>query len=169
MKVNLRIGKRLLPLILFVYIILLFKLIILKYMPLSMFIEEMIDSPVWHLLPRPFEQCNFIPLNTIKLYINGYGLINQNIIINNILGNILLFIPVGLLAELSKIKRNRAIAVFIGGFVLSLVFEVLQYISGMGICDVDDVILNTFGVLIGIIIGLIVIRILKRNEEKMED
>ena len=169
MKVNLRIGKRLLPLILFVYIVLLFKLIILKFMPFSMFIEEMLDSPIWHLLPRPFEQCNFIPLNTIKLYINGYGLINQNIIIDNILGNILLFIPIGLLPMLSKSSKGRAFSVFIGGLILSLLFEVLQYISGMGVCDIDDIILNTFGVLIGIIIGLIVIRSMKKTEEEMED
>ena len=167
-KKNQKIKKITMSVILILYILLLFKLIILKHMSVSLFIDEMINSSIWHMLPRPFEQYNLVPFDTIKLFMNSYGLINPKIIINNILGNVLLFVPLGYLLKIVFNKKINIILLFIIGVSFSLTFEVMQYISGFGILDIDDLILNSIGIIIGLIVGAITIFFMKKSE-KMEE
>ena len=68
--------------------------------------------------------------------------------------NIALFIPLGYyLAELSgnaEEENHKGIAVTaIKCFALSLIIEVIQFISYRGLCDIDDLISNTLGGAIG--------------------
>lgn len=63
----------------------------------------------------------------------------------DILKNIWLFIPLG--AILYRIYPNRKILLIPLG--LSILIEIIQYISGIGFCELDDVISNTLGGLIG--------------------
>ena len=60
---------------------------------------------------------------------------------NNIIQNILLFIPLGLL-----IGGKRGI---IAGLLLSIGIELTQYIAVLGYCEFDDVLNNTIGAAIG--------------------
>ena len=60
---------------------------------------------------------------------------------NNIIQNILLFIPLGFL-----IGGKRGI---IAGVLLSIGIELTQYIAVLGYCEVDDVLNNTIGAAIG--------------------
>lgn len=60
---------------------------------------------------------------------------------NNIIQNILLFIPLGFL-----IGGKRGI---IAGLLLSIGIELTQYISVLGYCEFDDVLNNTIGAAIG--------------------
>lgn len=69
-------------------------------------------------------------------------------IVTIVLGNIMMFIPFGFLGwvtpELKKLKP------LIFGFISCVVIvEALQYFTRMGIFEIDDIILNTFGVYIG--------------------
>lgn len=66
----------------------------------------------------------------------------------NILGNILLFIPFGFLGILFKKLKNPKFLLPV--FILGISFvEFLQFISRRGFAEIDDVILNTIGVIIG--------------------
>ena len=60
---------------------------------------------------------------------------------NNIIQNILLFIPLGFL-----IGGKRGI---IAGALLSIGIELTQYIFSLGYCELDDVLNNTIGAAIG--------------------
>ena len=60
---------------------------------------------------------------------------------NNIIQNILLFIPLGFL-----IGGKRGI---IAGVLLSIGIELTQYIAVLGYCEFDDVLNNTIGAAIG--------------------
>ena len=60
---------------------------------------------------------------------------------NNIIQNILLFIPLGFL-----IGGKREI---IAGLLLSIGIELTQYIAVLGYCELDDVLNNTIGAAIG--------------------
>ncbi|MGE8535647.1 MAG: VanZ family protein [Chryseobacterium sp.] len=65
-----------------------------------------------------------------------------------VLGNIIMFIPFGFLGwifpDLKKLKP------LIFSFISCIVIvEALQYFTRMGIFEVDDIILNTFGVYLG--------------------
>ena len=89
---------------------------------------------------------NFVPFRTILPYLLGHkGLIIASI---NIVGNIILLIPIGFLLPFLLEKMNWKKAVLLA--VLSgLVIEGLQTILHVGIFDIDDVILNGLGFMIG--------------------
>ena len=69
----------------------------------------------------------------------------------NTLGNLLWFVPVGLFLR----KKPRYISL-LAGFLLSLTAETLQYLLSTGLPDVDDLLLNSLGALLGrLLSGLI--------------
>ena len=69
-------------------------------------------------------------------------------IIKIVVGNVVMFMPFGFLGwlfpRLQNLKEN--IFAFISAIVI---VEALQYFTRLGICEVDDIILNTFGVFLG--------------------
>ena len=89
----------------------------------------------------------------------------------NYFGNIFLFIPVGIifpncLKKLDSIKTNVLI-----GFIMSVIIELSQLLLFERFTDIDDVITNTFGVLIGSCIYFfflkkIIEKIKQKNKEK---
>lgn len=65
-----------------------------------------------------------------------------------VLGNIIMFIPFGFLGWV--IPELRKLKPLLFGFISCIVIvEALQYFTRMGIFEVDDILLNTFGVYIG--------------------
>lgn len=89
---------------------------------------------------------NLIPFKTILYYLLG----NNGLLIGgiNILGNIVALVPFGFLYSFvfTKISwRNRLILSLIAGSVI----EGSQVLLHVGIFDIDDVLLNGLGVLIG--------------------
>ncbi|MCI3939270.1 VanZ family protein [Chryseobacterium aahli] len=69
-------------------------------------------------------------------------------IIRVVLGNVVMFIPFGFLGwAFPQVKHlKNTIITFVSAIVI---VEALQYFSRLGIFEVDDVILNTFGVYLG--------------------
>ena len=77
--------------------------------------------------------------------------------------NIVLFVPYGVFIKIGR--KNLGVSALIG-FASSLVIEVVEYITGRGIFDVDDIILNTLGAVIGYLLAALFFRIRdKRREE----
>ena len=70
---------------------------------------------------------------------------------NQIFTNVIMFLPVGVLA--GSIWRWKGLWVATG---LSVLIEVLQLITARGLCEFDDVIHNCIGALIGIGIMMLV-------------
>lgn len=93
---------------------------------------------------------NIIPLRTITQYLTQSS--NRNITITNIWGNIEAFIPMGFLLPIIFKKLNKFKKVFASVLIVSLLIEVLQYITGTGASDIDDVILNVLGGILGYLI-----------------
>jgi glycopeptide antibiotics resistance protein len=89
---------------------------------------------------------NFVPFKTIVPLLIGRG--NHLIAMVNLFGNIIPFMPIGLLAPLmvQSISWQKALVL---GVVTGLTFEVMEVVFRVGIFDVDDVILNAFGVVVG--------------------
>lgn len=100
---------------------------------------------------------NLIPFKEIKRFIIKRDVLGSRAVWINIGGNIAAFIPFGLFAIplagfYIKLKSNlleRFIKVVIVTFNISLIIEVVQLIFGVGSFDVDDLILNTLGGIIG--------------------
>ncbi len=73
----------------------------------------------------------------------------------NVVGNVLMFMPLG--ATVTWLTRGHVVlrvltATFLGG-ALSVAIECTQYVLGR-VADVDDIILNTFGALLGSLFAL---------------
>lgn len=79
----------------------------------------------------------------------------------NVVGNICMFIPSGVLLPLLYKKLSRFWQVVGAGFLLSLCIEIMQLPFSERASDVDDLILNTAGVIIGYGIYVLVKRSLK--------
>lgn len=78
-----------------------------------------------------------------------------------ILTNIIMFIPVGILSGLIWKWRGLIFAV-----CLSVVIEILQLITIRGLCEFDDVIHNMIGAAIGVSIMVLVNRFYKVEEKE---
>lgn len=75
----------------------------------------------------------------------------------SILLNIILFLPLGYLLGCKK-------KIIIGLF-LSVIIEVVQYIGMLGFCELDDVLNNTVGTVLGYFVG----RMVKKDHNRQND
>ena len=102
-----------------------------------------------------FEMSNIIPFATIIDYISRLvsNEINAGIVIINFATNLLLFAPMGFFIPMlysDMIKNIKQVAIFM--IIITLIVEVLQFITFRGSTDIDDIILNTLGAVIVYII-----------------
>ncbi len=147
----------LLYLVLIVYIFLLAKILLFKYVsPFELFSVERIATRTY----------NLIPFKSIYEYLFSTHLAII-FALTNVVGNIIIFIPLGM--YLQVFKRNKKIFDCITLIcVISLCVEVTQYILGIGAFDIDDIILNTMGGLLGIFIYKIIYLVLKEENKTRE-
>ncbi len=81
-----------------------------------------------------------------------------------ILANVAVFIPVGFLLILLWMGRRRCFLRSLGcGVLLSCAIELIQFVWRRGMCEVDDVVGNTVGLLIGCLLAMAVTGIRKRH------
>ena len=98
----------------------------------------------------PYE-IKYIPFDTIQEYFFNVFYYDKIEFLKNIFGNIILFIPYGFLGILYP-KLNQFRWTLISFFIIINIIEFSQYYFKRGMADIDDVILNTFGVTIGFLI-----------------
>ncbi len=76
-------------------------------------------------------------------------IVNGKIDFDEIIDNIIIFIPAGL--YIAMLKKEMKISAKIGIVAsISLTFEILQYILAIGATDITDLIGNTFGGILGL-------------------
>lgn len=108
--------------------------------------KDRINSGAWGV--------NFVPFRTMKNYIKYSGFLHT---LTNIFGNILIFIPYGILLPEIFPKYRKMTKVFLLSFVTSFFVEFTQFFIGRSV-DIDDLILNVFGSIIGYLIWKKVLR-----------
>ena len=107
---------------------------------------------------------NFVPFYTIRKFWDNRDWLNNSIVIENLLGNIAVFIPLGLL--LQALKRSKGVWLdLILAVVIPVCVEALQALFMVGSCDIDDVILNFAGIAIGITLYRIALRVTKSTDK----
>jgi glycopeptide antibiotics resistance protein len=107
---------------------------------------------------------NLIPFYSIMEYISGSVANLKTFAFGNVIGNIIIFIPLGIYLTLFKNdKRVKTNLLFI--FIMSLFVEIIQGLLGIGAADIDDIILNCLGGLIGIL-GYKFLLFILRDEKK---
>ena len=96
-----------------------------------------------------FRSANLIPFTTIAEDLQAILHSNNIIGIAHMLGNLIIFFPLGYLTPVLFPKMRKLTNVMLLSFALSLFIETCQYIFACGVADIDDVILNTLGGMLG--------------------
>ena len=133
-----------------VYLFVLIKLILFKGGTVDIhFLLQQLKNTLHHPNIIFDRRGNYIPFKEIVSDI--YSMSNLNPFSSkNLIGNILAFIPLGIfIPKLFTKKCSSFVSVFFLSLALSLCFEVTQLLLFIGIFDVDDLILNTFGGVMG--------------------
>lgn len=92
---------------------------------------------------------NLLPFVEIRRFWTYRDLLGEFAFYTNIFGNVLGFLPFGLMLPLIAPKMDNVFLTVLSGFLLSLGVEVIQLITKVGCFDVDDLILNTLGAFLG--------------------
>lgn len=90
---------------------------------------------------------NLVPFRTIGNYIKAYQTqeLNRWIVVENLIGNLILFAPVGVIAPFYVREFRKLLWFLLFLFAVLVLTEVLQHITSRGCMDIDDVILNSIG------------------------
>ena len=89
---------------------------------------------------------NIIPFKTIIKYLTTK--VSLRVMIYNIVGNFIAFMPLSLLLMLKNDKNRKLSKQFIKISIIVLIIEILQLVFSCGKFDIDDFILNVGGALI---------------------
>lgn len=128
------------------YLVVMLKVILLKYPSFGQMPE---GTTLTRLQSRLEHGANFTPFKTIDYYLRGHA--NTPIAVSNLGGNIILFSPLGLLVPFifPRFRSVRQVTAIALG--TSLFLELVQLLTGLGSFDVDDLLLNVVGGLIGVL------------------
>ena len=130
-----------------IYLIIAARILVFRY-PLSEFyhILRLWDKSI---ITYGLSRANFIPFRTIKMYIRHRSTLNS---FANLFGNLFILTPLGFLLPFAWKKQHSIFLITAMGFLVSMAVETLQLVLGIGAFDVDDLILNTLGVMLGYIL-----------------
>ena len=92
---------------------------------------------------------NLRPFKEIIRFIKYYKTIGVTRMLLNLAGNVIGFLPFGFFVPMLFHRARKWYVVLLFSMEFSIAIEVLQLINKVGSCDVDDVILNTLGGLLG--------------------
>ena len=106
---------------------------------------------------------NTTPFVEIRRYIDNFDKLGMITVIN-LGGNVLAFMPFGFFRPIIGRRKNSFFRTLFQGCLFSCMVEVIQLLTNVGSFDVDDIILNTFGVFLGYIIFILCKSIIWRQE-----
>jgi glycopeptide antibiotics resistance protein len=92
---------------------------------------------------------NLVPFKEIGRFIRYRRVLGTQAVLLNILGNVVAFMPFGTFLPVFVKRCRRFWFTALYSFELSLVAEILQLLSKVGTFDVDDILLNTIGGMLG--------------------
>lgn len=99
-----------------------------------------------------YRSVNLTPLVTIRLYWRLLHSESEYLVRHafvNLLGNVVMFIPLGFFQPWLSRKLRAWYKTLLSTVVLILMVEGVQYLTLLGSCDIDDLLLNTVGAMLG--------------------
>lgn len=107
---------------------------------------------------------NLILFKEIKRFWNYRNQLGIFATATNLLGNVLIFLPFGFFMAMAS-KYRSFLSTVIYSFALSLTIELSQLFMKVGCFDVDDLLLNTIGGMIGFL-AFSICNVMRRNYAK---
>ncbi len=92
---------------------------------------------------------NLVPFVEIRRFWKYREQLGLFALFTNIFGNVLGFIPYGFILPVIFYGLRNGFLITMSGFGLSLCIETIQLVTKVGCFDVDDLILNTLGAMLG--------------------
>lgn len=139
--------------IFFIYLLIVIKLIIFKY-PYEQ-LKAIADSWEKGVILEGLDTANFTLFKTIRMYIKYSYKLNS---FENLIGNIVVFVPYGFLFPCVLKKGSNFFVMLLNAFLFVAGIEIFQLFSAFGAFDVDDILLNCVGAVIGYLLYLILRR-----------
>lgn len=96
-----------------------------------------------------FMRMNLQPFREIRRCIFRHRDLGMRYVLLNLLGNIVIFIPYGMIPPVMVRSLRRFLKMVLLTALTSLIIEQTQLVLGAGSFDVDDIILNTIGGAVG--------------------
>lgn len=93
---------------------------------------------------------NLIPFRTIGGYVNS--ILRGDIVaiaVRNLAGNLLMFLPLGIYLPIIWKKCRKLMTTLLISLTVLIGIELIQFLTLLGSLDIDDLILNLCGILIG--------------------
>ncbi|MGN6686908.1 MAG: VanZ family protein [Actinomycetales bacterium] len=115
--------------------------------------------------PGTQRSVNLVPLQTISSYVSAGSAGLSPFAWANVVGNVVLFIPLGVYARWFG-RRAPGWLALLAVAAVSVAAEVLQWVLAVGSSDVDDVILNSLGGLVGIA-AVLLVRLVVRSPTRV--
>ncbi|MDF2680793.1 MAG: VanZ family protein [Brevibacillus sp.] len=136
------------------YLLLVIKILLFKFGPIEFgalfsYMLSSLSHPelIWE---RLLHRGNLIPFHEIRNYLTNLMVRGSTLSNVNFIGNMAAFLPFGfLLPSLQQPKNRSFVKVTFLSFLFSLCLETTQLLASMGIFDVDDLLLNTAGGMLG--------------------
>jgi glycopeptide antibiotics resistance protein len=95
---------------------------------------------------------NLIPFGTIRTYIFNFHSYNFDTWFYNTFGVLLVFIPLGFLLPVIFVNIRSLRNIILTSVCVSIFIEAMQYIATLGVFDIDDIILNSLGTVLGFLL-----------------
>lgn len=110
-----------------------------------------------------WKRANFIPFKTIINYLSNlvHDSINFRIIFSNLFGNLIVFLPMGFFLPILFLKSRTFLKTNLIIFVFVMLVEVVEAVFRIGVFDIDDIMLNILGAMIGYTISRVPLLITK--------
>lgn len=102
----------------------------------------------------------------IKRFIKYFKILGVRTVVLNLAGNIIGFMPMGFLLPFISRRAKHLYLTLLLCFTFSFLVETVQLIWKVGIFDVDDMLLNTIGGILGYLVYKIFIGMRKHKNEE---
>jgi len=112
---------------------------------------------------------NLTPFREIRRFIVYRRTLGWFAVLSNLLGNVLAFVPFGMILPMLTPKCRNFFHIVLLGFDFSLFVETIQLISKVGSFDVDDLILNTLGAALGYLVYRLIRRYFRRKHDDRKE
>lgn len=145
----------------FFYLLLVIKVIVFKYPAEQM--KAIAASWEKGVILEGLHHANFTLFKTIHMYIDYAYKLNS---FENLVGNVVVFIPFGLLLPCVTERGKEFGVMFLNAFLFVTGIEVFQLFSAFGAFDVDDILLNCLGAVCGYLIYVFCDRIYDVRKKK---
>ena len=110
-----------------------------------------------------YVESNFIPFVVINDLITTTSFLYS---MYNIIGNIILFVPLGFILPIKFKRINNCVRDVLVGFIFSVFVELTQLILPFRQTDIDDVILNTLGTAVGYVLYKLWTKVVRKKAIK---